>query len=87
MTIDVYGHVLLDEPEWRLRELREAVGRMTGLGDGGDSAARSVRVQADEPEPENDEAPLGERGFEDSGGYRARTGDLYAASVALSQLS
>jgi integrase len=24
MTLDVYGHVLLDEPEWRLRALREA---------------------------------------------------------------
>ena len=31
ITSDVYSHVLLDEPEWRLAELRRAVARMTGL--------------------------------------------------------
>ena len=32
VTHDVYSHVLLDEPTWRLEELRRAVGTATGLG-------------------------------------------------------
>lgn len=31
VSLDVYGHVLLDEPTWRLTELKEAVGRMAGF--------------------------------------------------------
>ena len=31
-TIDTYGHVLLDEPEWRLKELRSGAARVSGLG-------------------------------------------------------
>lgn len=34
VTLDIYTHVLLDEPDWRLDELRRAVGRMTGLDSG-----------------------------------------------------
>lgn len=30
-SIPAYGHVLLDEPQWRLEELKEAVGRMSGF--------------------------------------------------------
>jgi len=32
VTHDIYSHVLLDEPAWRLGELRRAVGTATGLG-------------------------------------------------------
>jgi integrase len=32
VTQDIYSHVLLDEPTWRLEELRRAVGTATGLG-------------------------------------------------------
>ena len=31
VTLGTYGHVLLDEPTWRLQELKEAVGRMAGF--------------------------------------------------------
>ena len=39
-TLDIYTGVILDEPEWRLVELRRAVGRMTGL----DGALGGIRV-------------------------------------------
>jgi hypothetical protein len=38
MTTDTYGHVLLDEPEWRLAELRRGVARISGLAETRDEA-------------------------------------------------
>ncbi len=81
MTLDVYTGVILDEPAWRLDELRAAVGRMTGLA----GQPRGVPVGSQDHPATADIAVS--RDEESSGGYRDRTGDLYAASVALSQLS
>ena len=33
VTLDTYGHVLLDEPEWRLAELRAGASWVSGLAD------------------------------------------------------
>jgi Phage integrase family len=73
VTLDVYSHVLLDEPPDWPRELRAGVTPVL---------PNSVFEDA-----RDDESPA-QRGFpEGSGGYRDRTGDLRLAKAALSQLS
>lgn len=67
MTLDVYTGVILDEPAWRLDELRAAVGRMTGLAAG----PRGVPVGSD-GSAESPNMPIS-RANVPSGGYRDRT--------------
>ena len=75
MTLDVYSHVLLDEPQWSLTARRALVERRPG------DVPVTSQPGTDSPEHGS------EHGFPSDGGYRDRTGDLRAASATLSQLS
>jgi integrase len=58
MTQDTYSHVLLDEPEWRLTELRRAVAVCVGLSP--DAGPVPAREPARVPQPE--QIPASEEG-------------------------
>jgi integrase len=51
ITLDTYGHVLLDEPAWRLEALRRAVAQATGLLSETRSGAGPVPDRADDVSP------------------------------------
>jgi hypothetical protein len=79
MTHDTYSHVLTEEP-WEV--LHDARMSRSGWLRGASVVPRAIATT-----PENDEGPAYADPSTEGGGYRDRTGDLYAASVALSQLS